>query len=192
LNPIATKVIQAAGYAAAGVATKAVGSFYRIRDDRHAPGDVLHKTIVREASLMGVAGLFLMGIQLLFTGLIYKRMPKITPFMESVTRLALAVPAFAISEAVSRWFGPRDIWQASDRHGDDHYPASLRKVAPPLRGREEDDDDDDDKRIPTIRPVYPQPVFSHQILPSAPAYAGLSNPPSSSYYPHQTAFSFYA
>lgn len=159
MNPIATKLLEAAGYAAAGVATKAVGSFYRVEDDENAPKDVFVKTVKREGILLGLTGAFMMGIQLLFTGLIHRRLPHISPFVESVTRLALAVPAFAIAEEVSREIGGSrsEIWDKSKN-------LFLSPLSGSQNTRKDDDDDDDfdDRRAVLNRPhpQFQEPAFA--------------------------------
>ncbi len=175
MNPITTKLLQAAGYAAAGVATKAVGSAYRVKDDLEAPKDVFHKTVKREGALLAIAGGFLMGIQLLFTGLIYKRMPNISPFLESVTRLALAVPAFAVAEVVSRkWGGSRsEIWQEGQLAEKPYAAQGYKNPIPP--------DALDRPRPEAASPG--QPAFARMpVPPVAFMDGGLSFVPSSGYY----------
>ncbi len=117
-------------YGMAGVVTKATGSFYRMRDDWNAPKEIKRDTLERETTMLAIAGASMMGIQLFFTALtrnpnfiralneqganLFKKVSfKLGDTLkkyEPVVRLALAVPAFALAESISRIVGPREIW----------------------------------------------------------------------------------
>lgn len=143
-------LVQATAYAAAGVATKSVGSVARYLDDRQAPTEVKEKTVKREATLNGLAFASLFAIQLLYSWAsatppaLKAISPKVANFLtkpsvQPLARLAMAVPAFAMAELLSRVVAPRKVWENGHVIGAgvqaktaDTNAQNLTPPAPPL------------------------------------------------------------
>jgi hypothetical protein len=107
------------------VATKAVGSAWRIRDDRNAPNDVKRATIVRELSILGQIGLYSTVTKVGVVNPLKKLLLQSeTPQLKALGKLiastrgtlmmltGLGVLSNYIAESTSRKFAPRDtIWE---------------------------------------------------------------------------------
>lgn len=148
ISPVSTRIAREVFHTSlAGVATKGVGSTFRVWDDRHAPRRVKTNTLKREAATLGMVSVFTAGIDLAGQKIAQKaaQNPALKALIAKGAKnhiLYKAVPVtlgIAMAEILSRKWAPRDIWD-EDGHLDD----SVSKL-------DDDDDDhedwDDDDRL---------------------------------------------
>ena len=116
------------------VATKSVGSVFRVSDDWSAPEEVRDNTMEREGILLGLSAVFTTAIQLLFTHVLASPLakhPKLKQY-ELLLRGAASVPALVFAEWVSRKISPRPEWdfQQKSPHSSHVYSTPRPAMVP--------------------------------------------------------------
>lgn len=117
-----------------GVFTKAVGSVFRVIDDKQAraPKDILNTTIRRESLLLALTTAFTTLTQVLFTRLalpVLKKNPRLLPY-ELMLRIGATCGSIALAEVTSRQIAPT----SKQRYSNVGHPAVIhchgRQTAP--------------------------------------------------------------
>lgn len=144
--------------AMAGVATKGVGSGFRVWDDRHAPAPVKKNTLKREGMTLAQVSAYtylidwvmqkLMpkGVQVV-KGMVGEVSPKAQALMQKAANrkiLLKAIPVSAgifLAEAIGRKMAPRELWDEDGTLND-----NISEPDDDDHEIEDDDDDDEPQR----------------------------------------------
>lgn len=136
------------------VLPKAVGSMYRVWDDRRAPVDIKTKTILREASILAqvmvYASIIDLATQLLeckakqaaigtgnkLLSFLYQKMKN----NHTMVTIGIACTANCVAELVSRKIAPRDIWNKNQSGLKALVPAKSDKSQPETKHGEDKQD----------------------------------------------------
>lgn len=136
INPVTTSIAREVFHTAlAGVATKGVGSGYRVWDDRNAPWRVKKNTIQRESATLGMVSAFTAALDWLGHQFNLKHIPfqGLKNFLQKAAGHQVLLKAIPITlgifaaEAISRKVAPRNLWKpggALDEsviEGDEHH-----------------------------------------------------------------------
>ncbi|WP_303673568.1 hypothetical protein [Vampirovibrio chlorellavorus] len=143
INPVTTSIAREVFHTAlAGVATKGVGSGYRVWDDRNAPWRVKKNTIQREAATLGMVSAFTAALDWLGHQFNLKHIPfqglknllqKAAGHQVLLKAVPITLGIFA-AEAISRKVAPRNLWKPG---------GALDESV--IEGDEDHDEEDGDK-----------------------------------------------
>lgn len=181
-------LVSPVGLAVLPTLTKSVGAMFRYNVDyRNAPPEVRHNELKREASLLSLAFLSYLGVQLLAAKNLPKILAKTVPSLaqnatkmqaaDLLGRFALTIPGTIVAEGLSRMIGKPPTWNEGTS-----TPEAPPKQAFRLTEIDNDDTDDDDDRDEASRlnsggflPVPPPPQNNPFMFPNA--FIGPLPPP---------------
>ncbi len=122
--------------------TKAMGSIFRVTDDRHAPPAVQKNTVKRESLTVLLTSLCGGGVKVLYNSVVQhlKAVPRsslnqlgrqLERLNEPIT-VALICSGTLLAEFISRKIAPRNIWKAASTNQQSPSPirATTKKPAP--------------------------------------------------------------
>jgi hypothetical protein len=181
INPVTTSVAREVLHTAlAGVATKGVGSGYRVWDDRNAPWRVKKNTIQRESATLGMVSAFTAALDWLGHQFNLKHIPfkGLKTFLQKAASHQILLKAIPITlgifaaEAISRKVAPRNLWKPGGELDE--------SVIEGDRDLDEDDRDEDAIQDKALQKKMSEAHHSikHQPLTFAQSGSGMDSRPS--------------
>lgn len=183
INPVTTSIAREVFHTAlAGVATKGVGSGYRVWDDRNAPWQVKKNTIQRETATLGMVSAFTAALDWLGHQFNLKHIPfqGLRTFLQKAASHQVLLKAIPITlgifaaEAISRKVAPRNLWKPGGELDE--------SVIEGHDDHDEDDPDEDAKndKVAEKKMSGGAQVIKHQPLTFAQSGPGSHSSPFSS------------